>query len=68
MDTNTPRLAKELTAKKLRTGEFAIWDNDEKAIILVSSPNNEGIAGARIISGATLKSLEEALGDIIVLA
>ncbi|HEX7317050.1 MAG TPA: hypothetical protein VF297_24335 [Pyrinomonadaceae bacterium] len=57
----------ELVAKKLRTGEVAIWDQSERAIILVSPPTKEGALSARIIKGATLKALEEALGDVVVL-
>jgi hypothetical protein len=67
MGTNAPTSAKELTAKKLRTGEIAIWDDAERAIVLVSTPTKDGAVGARIIKGATLKALEEALGDVILL-
>jgi hypothetical protein len=68
MEPKTPTPTKGLTAKKLRTGEIAVWDDAERAIVLVSPPTKEGTAGARIIKGATLKALEEALGDVIVLA
>jgi hypothetical protein len=60
----------ELIAKKLRTGELAIWDPKERAIVLIDPTTkqaSEGIATARIIKGATLKALEEALGDVVVL-
>jgi len=69
METKTPtsRPTQELTAKKLRTGEIAVWDDTERAIVLISPPTREGAATARIIKGATLKALEEALGDVIVL-
>jgi hypothetical protein len=57
----------ELTARKLRTGEVAIWDPDERAVVLVSQITEHGTTTARVLRGATLKALEEALGDLIVL-
>ena len=58
-----------LVAKKLRTGEIAIWDSKERAIVIISSTKEtkESTTTARIIKGSTLKALEEALGDVVVL-
>lgn len=56
---------KELVAKKLRTGEIAIWDSESGSVILIASPGKEGTITARIIRGASFKALEESLGDVI---
>lgn len=57
--------AKDLVAKKLRTGEVAVWDGDLKQVIIVAQSQHGPTV--RVISGATLKSLEKALGDIVML-
>jgi hypothetical protein len=58
----------DLTAKKLRTGEIAIWDSTTKSVILLSPVDGEkSTAFARVITGASLKALEEALGEVIQL-
>lgn len=66
-DTRPKSEAKQLVAKKLRTGEIAIWDDTEKSVVLVSFPGGEGHAVARVLRGQTLKALDEALGDVVVL-
>jgi hypothetical protein len=57
--------AKDLVAKKLATGEIAIWDETERLVILLSQTEKD--PSVRIISGATLIALEAALGSIVVL-
>lgn len=57
----------ELVAKKLRTGEIAIWDHSTKSIILLSPPGKESTVVARVIKGASFKALQEGLGSIVVL-
>ena len=56
-----------LTAKKLRTGEIAVWDGEDKAVILVNPDVKEGTGVVRVLKGDTLKALEEALGDVVAL-
>jgi hypothetical protein len=63
----TAEVAKTLVAKKLRTGEIAVWDDTQKAIILIGRAGPDGHAIARIIHGSTLKALEAAMGDVVVL-
>lgn len=57
--------AKDLVAKKLTTGEIAIWDETERLVIIVS--HKEKDPSVRIIRGATLKALEASLGSIVML-
>jgi len=47
----------DLVAKKLRTGEIAVWDQEAKSIILLAAPGKEDTLTARLIRGATLKAL-----------
>ncbi len=61
------RSKKELVAKKLRTGEIAVWDPTTKSVMLLSKPGKETVISARIISGASFHAMNEALGDVIVL-
>ena len=58
---------KELVAKKLRTGEIAVWDPESRSIVLISQPSREGKVEARAISGAAFRALEEELSAIVVL-
>jgi len=55
----------DVVAKKLRTGELAVWDPQERAIVLVSTSG--GTPSARVIKGATFKALTEVLGSVVVL-
>ncbi len=61
------KAAVDVTAKKLRTGEVAVWDPSSKSILLVDKPGKASTGSVRIIKGSTFKALEEALGDITVL-
>lgn len=58
---------KNLVAKKLRTGEIAVWDADTKSIFLTATPEGSTTVVTRVISGASFRALEEGLGDVIVL-
>jgi hypothetical protein len=57
----------QLVAKRLRTGDIAVWDAQGRRVILISSLKEEGSASVRIVRGAELKALDEALGSIIFL-
>jgi len=57
----------QLVAKRLRTGEIAVWDGGSRSIILLAEPGREGTITARVIRGASFKALEQSLGSIVVL-
>lgn len=56
-----------LIAKRLRTGEIAVWDPDTRSIILVAVPKKEGTVMARIVTGRSFAALQEVLKDVVVL-
>jgi hypothetical protein len=57
----------EPIVKRLRTGELAVWDPSQKAIVLLPPLTKDVTQTARVIRGASLKALQESLGDVIVL-
>ena len=59
--------SKDLVAKRLRTGEIAVWDPESRSVILIAHHKEGGTPSVRLIRGAELKALEEALGQVIVL-
>jgi hypothetical protein len=59
--------AADIVAKRLRTGEIAVWDPDSRSLILIDAIASEKVVSARVIRGGEFKALEESLGAIVVL-
>ncbi len=63
----TEESREQLVAKRLRTGDIAVWDAKARRAILISSLKEGESGSVRVIRGAELKALDEAFGSIIVL-
>lgn len=59
--------SEDLVAKRLRTGEIAIWDGAARQITLVPSPKDRATTPVTVLRGAEFIALQEALGPVVVL-
>jgi len=56
-----------LTARRLRTGEIAIWDAHDKSLIIVSRGSHSGGITATELKGASFHAISKMLGGVIQL-
>ena len=55
----------ELVAKRLATGEIAVWDATRRVVMIINA--DEKKESLKLLRGKTLKEIEKQLGGIVVL-